>query len=60
MNTIMASDMTLAMRRPPNVSRTTEIAITRVAPAPMPWMARIARSMREVAGEAPLRCSRAT
>ena len=60
MNTIIASDMTLAIRRPPKVSRTTEIAITRVAPAPIPWMARIASSIVKLAGERPLRCSRAT
>ena len=36
MKTIMTSDMTLAMRRPPKQSRTTEMAMTRVAAAPTP------------------------
>ena len=36
MKTIITSDMTLAMRRPPKQSRTTEMAMTRVAAAPMP------------------------
>ena len=48
MNTIIASDMTLAMRRPPKVSRMTDIAITRVAPAPKPCRPRIASSMRKL------------
>ena len=58
MNTIIASDITLAMRRPPKVSRTIEMAITRVAPAPMPWMAAHRQERREVAGDGALRCSR--
>ena len=48
MNTIITSDMTLAMRRPPKQSRTTEMAMTRVAAAPMPCMARSARSSSKV------------
>ena len=40
MNTMKISDMTSAMRRPPNTSRTKETAMTRVAAAPMPWMKR--------------------
>ena len=48
MNTIITSDMTLAMRRPPKQSRTTEMAMTRVAAAPMPCRARSARRMPKV------------
>ena len=36
MKTIITSDMTLAICRPPKQSRTTEIAMTRVAAAPTP------------------------
>ena len=53
MKTIMASDMMLAIRRPPNVSRTTATAITRVAPAPIPWTARIASSCGKLVATAP-------
>ena len=38
MNTMNTSDMTSAMRRPPNTSRTNDTAMTRVAAAPMPWI----------------------
>jgi hypothetical protein len=43
MNTIMTIDMTSAMRRPPKVSRMAEMAMTRVAAAPMPCRKRNAR-----------------
>ena len=40
MKTVKTSDMTSAICRPPNTSRTTAMAITRVAAAPAPWMKR--------------------
>ena len=43
MNTVIAIDMTCAMRRPSVRSRTTAVAITRVAAAPTPCSARAAR-----------------
>ena len=40
MNTMKISDITSAMRRPSNVSRTIDAAMTRVAAAPMPCTSR--------------------
>ena len=48
MNTMKISDITSAMRRPPNTSRTKETAMTRVAAAPMPWIRRSASRIVKV------------
>ena len=43
-NTIMMSDITLAISRPEKRSRTIAVASTRPPAAPMPWMTREASS----------------
>ena len=52
MNTMKTSDMTSAIARPPNVSRTIETVMTRVAAAPTPWMKRRMRSASKVGAKA--------
>ena len=56
MNTMKVSDMTSAISRPENRSRTTEVAMTRVLAAPSPWMkrsaSRIAKFGAKVAAKA--------
>ncbi len=52
MNTMNTSDMISAMARPPNTSRMTETAMTRVDAAPMPCTKRSASSTPKVGANA--------